>query len=393
VQPTTSDNSNANRNGNAILTFKFKHGIDIDKIYVYINGNKNVKSSFKVYLKREKNSAGFSLHQNIDSKAKLFGEYSEVKINTFLFELKLEFTRITSSTNEPVSIDEIRIYPKIQSTAIGLHDIDNDGDIDIIRGETDGRLTLFTNTGTAIKPKFIQADTPNVLSTVVVDSGFPVPVFYDVDNDGDYDIILGSKDDGIVYFKWESNMFLKQPTQTSPFRNVLKYPHSSPTFVDLNGDGNVDVMVGYKNRMECYLWKVDVYVHSPDCENTYIKSNVAFYNKQLLRYKLVSKGKSCDESGQSTDQLTSNSIEKCVAECKLKSGCSFFHFSDGKCVFITNTEQYGTCKNFKIDTRDLFQIESFIDRYYSPFFGFLNGNKKNRTTGRYDIGMGMRLKF
>ena len=70
-------------------------------------------------------------------------------------------------------------------------DLDGDGDLDAVVGETYGTLLYFRNTGTATAPVFVEqtgADNPfNGVDVGTVSS----PTFADLDGDGDLDAVVG----------------------------------------------------------------------------------------------------------------------------------------------------------------------------------------------------------
>ena len=67
-------------------------------------------------------------------------------------------------------------------------DLNRDGLMDILFGETDGSLTFFENSGTSTAPKWKVAD--HVFHDVKVDS-HANPVLFDMDFDADLDLIVG----------------------------------------------------------------------------------------------------------------------------------------------------------------------------------------------------------
>jgi len=122
-----------------------------------------------------------------------------------------------------------------------LADLDGDGDFDLLVGSSSGRIYYFRNEGTATEPDFL-----------LVKDAFPgievqhrsVPALYDIDNDGDLDLFLGSKIDGIVFFR---NVGTAQEPEFKkeemPFKLKVSQ-FSAPHFTDLDGDGIPEILSG-----------------------------------------------------------------------------------------------------------------------------------------------------
>jgi Ca2+-binding RTX toxin-like protein len=78
-------------------------------------------------------------------------------------------------------------------------DIDGDGDLDAFVGEAYGNTLFFRNTGTATAPTFIQeATNPLGLTRVGYSAS---PTFADIDGDGDLDAFLGENFGNILFFE------------------------------------------------------------------------------------------------------------------------------------------------------------------------------------------------
>jgi hypothetical protein len=133
--------------------------------------------------------------------------------------------------------------PRGSNAAPALKDIDNDGDFDLLLGSSSGSVYYFRNEGSASRPDFQLVE--GALSGVEVQHR-SVPTLNDIDQDGDYDLFLGSKVEGIVFYRntgSPENPEFKR--EKMPFS--LQLPQfSAPLFTDLNGDGTPEILSGNK---------------------------------------------------------------------------------------------------------------------------------------------------
>ncbi len=128
-----------------------------------------------------------------------------------------------------------------------LIDIDGDGDYDIINGGDNGKVYYFENTGTTTAPAFTQrTGGANPMNGVDIgdDSN---PSFADLDNDGDYDLVLG-EDDGTMY--WYENtgtatapVYTNRTGASNPMNGIDVGKEAAPAFVDMDADGDLDLFV------------------------------------------------------------------------------------------------------------------------------------------------------
>ncbi len=137
-------------------------------------------------------------------------------------------------------------------------DIDNDGDLDAFVGVPDpntysGTVKYFKNTGTIDAPVFELVDATDSPTESINLSIIAVPTFVDIDNDGDQDLFVGAYDavtyEGFVsYYKNEGTNevpdFELQNDASNPLSNVSVPYITFPTFADIDGDGDMDAIIG-----------------------------------------------------------------------------------------------------------------------------------------------------
>ncbi len=124
-------------------------------------------------------------------------------------------------------------------------DIDGDGDLDVLIGSTSGSTYLFQNTGTAQSPQFTMPLVDAFGLTKLPDS-WPAPAFGDIDGDGDVDAFIGELYGSTRFFRNSGSAlnaaFATPSTNAFGLKDVGD--DAAPTFADIDGDGDLDVFIG-----------------------------------------------------------------------------------------------------------------------------------------------------
>lgn len=123
-------------------------------------------------------------------------------------------------------------------------DIDGDGSFELFLGQRDGRVLLYENTGTGINPVFTNVS----LYFGFIDAGdTSSPALADIDNDGDLDVFSGNKQGRIRFYHSEITIKPFYELETKNFAYLDLGNESTPTFADLDRDGDFDLFVGERD--------------------------------------------------------------------------------------------------------------------------------------------------
>ena len=129
-----------------------------------------------------------------------------------------------------------------------LADLDGDGDSDLVIGNDSGSLFYFENSGTSINANFAErTGSDNPFESVSVDN-YSTPTFTDLDADGDLDLTVGNSEGDIAYYENTGTVTGPSYTQrtgtANPFDNITMGSWSTLALADLDGDGDPDLAVG-----------------------------------------------------------------------------------------------------------------------------------------------------
>ncbi|MCP4373573.1 MAG: VCBS repeat-containing protein [Deltaproteobacteria bacterium] len=129
------------------------------------------------------------------------------------------------------------------SSRLTFVDIDDDHDLDTFVGDDNGDILYLENTGSAITPTFGLTQTNPFSLTKVSEKSSPT--FVDIDNDNDFDAFIGESTGNTLYFEniGSKNNPAFGLVQTNPFSLTFVYENSKPSFVDIDGDGDLDAFI------------------------------------------------------------------------------------------------------------------------------------------------------
>ena len=162
--------------------------------------------------------------------------------NNFYFWERIEGGRLTLRTTRFLSGIDAG-----SESVPAIADLDADGDLDLLLGSkidpTDGsraRLQLYRNDGTPSAPTFRLADTIDV-----ADAYHQAPALADLDGDGDLDLLVGTWNQDVLYFRNDGSA--REPRFIRDTARTIRPPRASnatPALGDLDGDGDLDLLIG-----------------------------------------------------------------------------------------------------------------------------------------------------
>lgn len=141
-------------------------------------------------------------------------------------------------------------------------DIDGDGDYDLIYGSADGELYFYRNIGSPKRPSFRLEQ--GIFEPIRITGGAPSVSFADFDKDGDFDLLSGDWLGGFQYFQNVGSKYrpIFRKFRAS-FSNLKAGSYSTPIFVDINNDGKLDIISGsLDGKVYCFLYNGKGFVES-----------------------------------------------------------------------------------------------------------------------------------
>lgn len=127
-------------------------------------------------------------------------------------------------------------------------DIDRNGTFDLIIGERSGNINFYRNIGTSSSPNF-QLITDSLgkikIGINVFAPGFSAPEINDFNNDGKWDLLLGTiAGEQLFYSNIEDSMDLKWTAQPTKLLQTNETSRTTFCSADISGDGRLEILKG-----------------------------------------------------------------------------------------------------------------------------------------------------
>lgn len=196
-----------------------------------------------------------------DNAFNIKGQWTNGVLHGYIYLLKNEKGKYLFNGKLMANDKPIDVYG---NTTPNLEDFDGDGDLDIICGEFVDRFTWFENIGTRENPQYNQGRfLENDDGLIKMDLEMMMPVAIDWNNDGNIDLIAGDEDGRIAFIEntgkvkqsmpiFKSPVYLKQEAEFVKF-GALVTPYS----VDWDDDGDEDLICGNSAGYIGYIKNLD----------------------------------------------------------------------------------------------------------------------------------------
>ncbi len=203
-------------------------------------------------------------------------------------QTNFNFKFITNEWQNLYIVGTLTENPLHGASSLDFIDINDDDDLDLFWGDFfSNSLYFIENQGNSISPDMQKiSDVYPINSDSVNTSGFNMPRFTDIDSDGDYDLFVSVLYDPTVP---QSLMFYENTGNAQSANHILRTNdflktldvgnNSSPVFVDIDNDGDLDLFIGSFNNPNGSIHFL---------ENTGTVSNPSFYYSDSQYFNIMS---------------------------------------------------------------------------------------------------------
>src|SRR4030042_752840 len=148
------------------------------------------------------------------------------------------------------------VHPNYKPSGVNLADINNDGDLEIIAGSTNNLVYIWDYQGNNMPGWPVTLPAPVQAKTAIGD----------VDNNGDIEIVVAARNGYVNIYNDDGTAFPNWPQNANGVLGLI-----SPTLFDLNGDGDLEIIMVQMQSGQpghVYVWHPDGQVYSGWPQNT-----------------------------------------------------------------------------------------------------------------------------
>ncbi len=168
---------------------------------------------------------------------------------------KLAYLKNTGTTTQPAFDLNTRDFAAISTTNLKalfptFADMDSDGDADLVLGDSEGFLNLFTNTAGLDNTIDISSQTASFKYQNIDVGAYATPVLVDLDKDGILDIVTGEKSTNISFYKNTSSSTPNFVLQTDSLgrlktesAGVAVNGYSTTWIGDFDNNGDTELLI------------------------------------------------------------------------------------------------------------------------------------------------------
>ena len=140
-------------------------------------------------------------------------------------------------------------FDSLSGTSIALVDLDNDGDLDLLRGVVFGYVHTYQNNGTPSSPLWTYREDWSLIAS---QGSNATPTLADLDGDGDHDMLIGVSGAIRAYRNDGNQQFPVWNEQVEWGMSFAESYTVRAELVDIDNDKDYDLLVGYNDAIYAY---------------------------------------------------------------------------------------------------------------------------------------------
>jgi hypothetical protein len=194
-------------------------------------------------------------------------------VSTGTYSSQLAYYRNTGTETEPQFTLQTRDVSNISNLGLGnvvptFGDLDGDGDDDMLIGDADGLIHLFSNSAGAGNPCSFSLTTPG-FQGIDITGQYAAPFLFDVDGDQVLDLIIGERNGNLNFYRnlgtASAPQFVLEDTNWGGVdmrRNGLSFGYSTPFLFENEGD--IQLLVGSESGVVDLYSEITEVISGPD---------------------------------------------------------------------------------------------------------------------------------